>query len=533
MSTLDNTPQLTRPKPVALIILDGWGVAEESIGNAISKAQTPNFDKYCQHYFCQVLQSAGEAVGLPYGEMGSSEVGHLNIGAGKIVYQDLPRINKSIVDKSFFKNPVFIKACENVKQYQSQLHLIGLLSNRGVHASINHLFALLELAKIQEVKDVFIHVILDGRDMVYNSGLELVKDLLKKMKGIGVGKIASITGRWWAMDRDNRWDRTSAAYQAMVFGEAAEKGQDPVALIEKSYLEKVYDEEFKPTIMVDEKGEPITKVDNHDSVIFFNYRSDRARQLVRAFVLPDFDKFPRGEYLKDLYLVTMTQYEASLPTEIAFLPELVNNPLAKVISDVGLKQLHIAETEKYAHVTYFFNGGKEEPFPNEDDVLIPSPPVGNYSETPAMSIFKIKDQIFKILPDNKYDFMVINFANPDMVSHTGDLDASVKAIEAVDECLGEIVEGILSLGGVAIITADHGNAEDVVNLQTGEIDKEHSVNPVPFLIVGKDYEAPDGTGGNPNLSLLTPAGLLADIAPTVLKIMGLPQPEEMTGRSLI
>ncbi len=534
MSNQNNlTPQPQRPKPVILIILDGWGVAQDSIGNAITRAKTPNFDEYCQNYFCITLRASGEAVGLPYGEMGNSEVGHLNIGAGKVVYQDLPKINKSIIDKDFFSNPIFLKACENAKKNKNQLHLIGLLSTGGVHASMDHLYALLELAKKQGVSNVFIHAILDGRDMGYNSGLGLVKDLENKIKEIGVGQIATISGRWWAMDRDNRWERIKAAYDAMAKGESGSVSSDPISAIQKSYEQKIYDEEFKPTVIVDNLGKPLAKISDSDSVIFFNFRADRARQLTKAFVLPSFDKFDRTEYLKNLYFVTMTQYDKNLPVEVAYPPERIENPLAKVISDAGLKQLHIAETEKYAHVTYFINGGREEPFIGEDNVLIPSPSVEDYSKTPQMSANEVKDRVLEELPTNKYDFIVINFANPDMVSHTGDLRAAIKAVEVVDKCMGEIVKAALLLDGVVVVTADHGNAEELINLQTGEIDKEHSCNPVPFIIVGQEYQTREDAKSKIDLTLLTPSGVLADIAPTILKIMKIEKPEEMTGRSLI
>ncbi|MBU4360449.1 2,3-bisphosphoglycerate-independent phosphoglycerate mutase [Candidatus Parcubacteria bacterium] len=522
-----------RPKPVVLIILDGWGIAPNSVGNAISQAKTPNFDKYCQEYFCAALQASGEAVGLLFNEMGNSEVGHLNLGAGRIIYQNLPKINKSITDKSFFSNPIFLNACKNVNQKSSALHLIGLLSTGGVHASVNHLYALLELAKQQKVKNVFAHVILDGRDMDYNSGLGLVSELLQKIKNLGIGNIASVCGRWWAMDRDNRWGRIEKAYNAMVNGESKNKSINPIEAIKKSYAQKIYDEEFYPTVIINNDSQPIAKIQNSDSVIFANYRADRGRQLSKAFVLPSFDKFERGAYLKDLYFATMTQYDKDLPIEVAYPPETIKNSLAEILSKNNLKQLHIAETEKYAHVTYFFNGGVEEKFSGEEHVLIPSPAVENYAQTPKMSALKIKDNVLKELSANKYDFIVINFANPDMIAHTGDLSASIKALEFIDECLGEISEAVLSLNGVCLITADHGNAEEIINPQSGEINKEHSITPVPFILIDKKHENSERLGEGIKLELLTPSGVLADVAPTILKIMNIEQPEEMAGRSLI
>ncbi len=524
---------ITRPKPVALIILDGWGIGPNSLANAIEQAKKNNFDTYCQKYFCTTLAASGEAVGLPYGEMGNSEVGHLNIGAGRIVYQDLPKINKAILDKTFFSNSVFLKSLEHVKKNNSNLHLVGLFSRGGVHSSLDHLEALLELAREQQVGQIYIHAILDGRDMPYNSGLNLMSEIIDKTSQMSGVKIATICGRFWAMDRDNHWERIAKAYQAMVNGQAEKIARDPLEAIKKSYEEKIYDEELNPTIMVDANNNPLTTIKTNDSVIFFNFRADRARQLSKAFVMPVFEKFDRGEYLKDLYFATLTNYDKDLPLEVAFPEETIKNSLAKVISLAGLKQLHIAETEKYAHVTYFLNGGVEEPFTGEDNVLIPSPRVESYAQMPAMSAQEIKSRLLKNIVDNIYDFYAINFANPDMVAHTGDLKASIAAIEEIDKILGEIIPAILAHDGVLVITADHGNAEKIINLQTGEIDKEHSLSPVPFLIIGSNFEIKELGAGKIDLNLLTPAGFLADVAPTILKIMNLEQPKEMTGRSLI
>lgn len=533
MPNFNNLPlSLGRPKPVALIILDGWGIAPDSLANAIAQAKKPNFDFYCSHYFCATVQASGQAVGLPYGEMGNSEVGHLNIGAGQIVYQDLPLINKAITDKEFFTNAIFVKALKKIKKNNSNLHLVGLLSEGGVHSSLDHLYALLELAREQKVEHVFIHAILDGRDMPYDSGLGLLEKVLQKTQELGVGKIASLSGRFWAMDRDNHWERISEAYKAMVLGESEKKEIDPITAIKKSYEQKIYDEEFKPTVIVDNQNLPVAKINSEDTIIFFNFRADRMREIVKAFVLPNFDKFPRV-FLKGLNVVTITEYEKNLAVEVAYPPTIIKTSLAQVISDANLKQLHIAETEKYAHVTYFINGGIEQAFPGEDNVLIPSPRIESYAIEPEMSAFEIKEKVLQEVNNNKYDFYVINFANPDMVAHTGDIKATIKAIEVVDQCLGEIVTHILALDGVIIITADHGNAEKIINLQTGEIDKEHSSTPVPFLIIGHSYEVKERSDGLVDLNLLTPSGFLADVAPTVLKILNLPVSEEMTGRSLI
>ncbi len=522
-----------RPKPFVLIVLDGWGVASDSKANAITQAAPQNFQNYCNNYLALTLQASGESVGLPWGEMGNSEVGHMNIGAGKIIYQDLPRINKAILEKSFFENETLLGAVRHVKNKKTNLHLIGLLSNGGVHSYDQHLYSILDICSNQGLKDVFIHIILDGRDTPYNSGLNYVTDLQKKIASVGIGTIASISGRFWAMDRDNHWERTKVAYLAIAEGTAERKGNDALAVIKESYSQKNYDEEFTPTVIT--KNSHGCKITEGDAVIFFNYRADRARQLTKAFVLPDFDKFPERVYRQNLKFVTMTNYEEGLPVEVAFPPEKVDVPLAKVISQAGLKQLHIAETEKYAHVTYFFNGGHEEPFKGQENIMIPSPRIPSYDAQPEMSAREITKQVVNDVVDNKYDFIIVNFANPDMVSHTGNFKAAVKAIQTIDQCLAEIAENVLSVGGVLAITADHGNAECLVKLRTGEIDKEHSCTPVPFILIGEPWfnKESNKDAGAVDLSLLTPSGVLADIAPTILKIMRLDQPLEMTGRSLI
>jgi len=524
-----------RPKPVVLIILDGWGVAPPFEGNAISQAKTPNINKLITTYPSFTLIASGESAGLSWGEMGNSEVGHLNLGGGKVFYQILPRINKSISDGSFYSNQIFLKAADYVKRNNSKLHLLGLVSSGGVHASIEHLFALLLMAQRQRVKNVFVHVILDGRDTIYNSGLGFVEKLVAKMKELGVGKIATISGRFYAMDRDNHWERIEKTYKAMVDGESSEIFSNPIEAIKKSYDKKIYDEEFVPVVITENK-KPIALVEDKDAIIFFNFRSDRARQITKAFVIPEFEKFKRSKYLKNLLFVTMTEYEEGLPVEVAFPVELIKSPLAKVISDAGLKQLHIAETEKYAHVTFFFNGGAEEPFEGEDRIVIPSPRVSSYDQKPEMSAFEITNRLIKEIKNDKYDFIVVNYANADMVGHTGNKGATIKAIETIDKCVGQLVDTVLAENGVAVLTADHGNAEELINLQTGVIDKEHSTNPVPLIIVGKEWEGENiGGVGAPgsDLSLVPPQGLLSDVAPTILKIMNLKQPEEMTGSALI
>lgn len=522
-------------KPVVLVIMDGWGVAPNVDGNAITKAETPNFAKFLQNYPTMTVHASGNEVGLMFGEMGNSEVGHLNIGAGRVYYQSCPRINRSIEEGSFFENQAFLSAIEKVKKNNSKLHLVGLVSSGNVHSSNEHLYALLELCKKEKLtKNVFVHAILDGRDALYNSGREFIAELQEKIDELKVGKIATLSGRYFAMDRDNRWDRCEKAYQAIVAGKADRNNSDALAAIDESYAQKNYDEEFIPTVLTS-KNKPIATVDSGDAVIFFNFRPDRGRELAEAFAVPSFNKFSK-EYIKDLFVVTMTEYEKNLPVAVAFAPMAVHNCLAEVISKAGLKQMHVAETEKYAHVTFFLNGTVEEPFPGEERLLIPSARVPSYDQKPEMSALEITKEVNKIIDKGGYDFIVLNLANADMVGHTGNLDAGVKACKVIDKCLGDIANHTLAQNGVVVITADHGNAEEMSNLQTGEMDKEHSTNPVPLIIIGQDFMGQAGPSGDPpegDLSLMQPVGMLADVAPTVLKLLGIDQPEEMTGEALI
>lgn len=523
-----------RPRPVVLAILDGWGVAPAGEGNAITLAKTPNINKYLRDFPAMTLYASGNEVGLSFGEMGNSEVGHLNIGAGRVYYQTLPRINLEITSGAFFENPAFLKAIEHVKKNKSKLHLLGLVSPGNVHASDRHCYELLTLAKKQKVKEVFVHAFLDGRDAIYNSGIDFIRNLQAKIKEIGAGKIASLSGRFYAMDRDNRWDRAQKAYKAIASGEAEKYFDDPIKAVEESYERKVYDEEFVP-VVIGSKEKPVAKVEKGDAIIFFNFRPDRARQLTQAFVLPSFAKFER-EYIEDVFFVTMTEFEKEIPVTVAYPPVVVHNSLAEMISRAGLKQLHLAETEKYAHITFFLNGTVEDPFPGEDRKIIPSPPVSSYDQAPEMSANEITEEAIKAIDSGVYDVLMINYANADMVGHTGDLNATTLGCEAVDRGLGKVVEHVLVKGGVLLMTADHGNAEEVKNLQTGEKDKEHSTNPVPLLIIGEEYRGQAGPSGDPpngDLSLVPPVGMLADVAPTVLKILGIERPPEMTGRPLI
>ncbi len=524
-----------RPKPIVLAILDGWGIAPPSDGNAISQAKTPIMDKLITTYPVFSLKAASEEVGLGFGEMGNSEVGHLNLGAGKVIYQNLPRINHAILDKSFFDNEVLLKAIKHAKKNKSKLHLIGLASPGGVHAHIDHLYALLELAKKEKFKDVYVHAILDGRDTIYNVGLKFIGELQKKLKTLKVGQLASLSGRYYAMDRDNHWERIEEAFKAMVKGQAKNQTRDPIAAIEAAYKKKVYDEEFPPTVITDDNDKPITTIDDGDSAIFFNFRADRGRQLTKAFVLPDFNKFERT-YFKDLFFVTLMEYEKDLPVEIAFPPITVDWPLARVLSENKLKQLHIAETEKYVHVTFFFNGLKDICYDGEDQVVVPSPRVSSYDKKPAMSAPEVTKKVIAAIKDDKYDFILVNFANPDMVAHTGNLSASIEANEIVDDCIGKISDVVLAKDGVLFISADHGNAEELVNLQTGEKDKEHSTNPVPLIAISQKWQGKasgevEAIGSD--LSLLPPTGMLADVAPTILAVLDIKKPADMTGEALL
>src|SRR3989344_6408450 len=525
----------TRPKPVMLIIFDGFGIAPPSKGNAISLSKKPVLDHLVSHYPTLTLQASGEAVGLSWGEMGNSEVGHLNLGYGNIVYQTLPKINKSIEDGSFFKNEKFLKAIKQAKDNKSNLHLIGLVSNGGVHSHHDHLYSLLELCQKEGLKNVYIHAFLDGRDTAKDGAIGFIKLLQAKIKEVGVGTIASLSGRFFAMDRDNHWDREEKVYRVIAEGVSDSKADDPIKAIESFYQKEIFDEEFTPTVIMN-GAKPTVVIKEKDAVIFFNYRADRARQMATIFTVPGFDKFKR-QYLKELVFVTFTEYAKDLPVDVAYPPAVIERPLARIFQDQNLIQLHAAETEKYAHITFFLNGGRENPFQNEDRILVPSPPVPSYDQKPEMSAFELTNKLLAAIKQDKYDFIVVNFANPDMVGHTGVIPATMKAVETCDKCVGQLVNLVLEKGGALFLTSDHGNCDEMINLQTGEVSKEHSSNPVPFLAVGRQWEGKslipglDSAGGD--LSIITPSGLLADIAPTILKTMEINQPVDMTGSPLI
>jgi 2,3-bisphosphoglycerate-independent phosphoglycerate mutase len=524
-----------RPKPLVLLILDGWGVAPPGPGNPIAAANTPYLNEIIDTFPTITVTASGEAVGLSWGEMGNSEVGHLTIGAGKIFYQSLPRINIAIQSGEFFRNEVFLAAAEHVKKNRSTLHIMGLLSPGHIHASDAHIYALLEFAKQQGLSDVVIHAFTDGRDTKFNSGVDFVRECQKQMSTIGVGRFGTLIGRYYAMDRDNRWDRIEQAYNALVGKSAERQFDDPIAAMEESYAAEVYDEELPATIITN-NGHPAGPIKDGDALIFANFRPDRARQITTAFVSSEFSKFERT-HLQNLFVGTMVEYEKELPVKVAFPPEIIETCLAKVLSDAGLKQLHIAETEKYAHVTFFLNGLREDEFPGEDRVIIPSPRVASYDRAPEMSTPRIAEHILKEIEKREYDVIIANFANADMVGHTGDFEMTKIGCETIDRCVGRIVNAVLTHDGVVIITADHGNGEEVINLQTGDKDKEHSTNPVPFIVVGEQWRGQSSPVGveiiGGDLSLIPPVGMLADTAPTVLKILGVEQPSEMTGSPLI
>ena len=501
-------------KPVALIIMDGFGYNPDSYGNAIADAKKPNLDKLfaeCPH---TLIGASGLDVGLPDGQMGNSEVGHTNIGAGRVVYQMLVKISKSIKEGTIRKNPAIVGAVENCVKNGSALHLMGLLSDGGVHSHIEHLFGLMEMAKDMGVEKIYVHAFLDGRDVPPTSGAEYMEQLVKEAERIGAGKVATVMGRFYAMDRDNAWDRVEKAYAAMVYGEGVE-GCCPVGAIKKSYEEGVTDEFMVPTVL-DKEG----AIKAGDSVIFFNFRPDRARQITRAFVDPDFTGFPRKNGFFPLHFVCMTQYDATMPNvHVAFPPEALTMTMGEYISKHGLTQLRIAETQKYAHVTFFYNGGEEKTFPGEDRILIKSPDVETFDLKPEMSAYEVTDAVVKAIEEDKYNMIILNYANCDMVGHTGIEEAAVKAVEAVDACVGRTVDAILKAGGAALITADHGNAEKMKE-PDGAPFTAHTTNPVPLIVAGYPCKLREG-------------GRLADLSPTMLDIMGLPKPPEMDGESLI
>ncbi len=506
-------------KVTMLMILDGFGINEQVEGNSVKLANIPHINEILKTNPNTMIHTSGLEVGLPEGQMGNSEVGHTNIGAGRIVYQDLAKITKSIEDGDFFMKSEFVKAIENCKANNSKLHIMGLLSDGGVHSHNRHLYALLEMAKRKDFEEVYVHCFLDGRDTPPASGEGYIADLENKMKEKGVGKIATLSGRFFAMDRDKRWERVSEAYNAMVNG-VGETSISAISAIEESYQKEIFDEFVKPTVIVNKNKEPIAKIEDGDSVIFFNFRPDRAREITRSIVDKEFDGFETKKI--NTYFVCMTPYDETMPNvEVAYRKEEIRNTFGEYISRRGLTQLRIAETEKYAHVTFFFNGGEEKQYQGEDRILVPSPKVETYDLKPEMSAYEVTEKVVEAIKSEKYDCIILNYANPDMVGHTGNIDAAVKALETIDECVQKVVDAIEEKNGVLLITADHGNSEQMIDYTSGEPHTAHTTNPVPLAIIGM-----------PTVKKLK-EGRLADLAPTMLDIMELEKPDEMTGESLL
>lgn len=538
-------------KPTLLIILDGWGLGPPGPGNALSLAKLKHVPALWEAYPHTQLAASGEAVGSSAGECGNTEIGHLNLGAGRVVYQDLPRINMAITDGSFFRNPTFVAAIENVNQHKSAIHLLGLLSDSGVHAKLEHLYALLQMVKLRSCqRPVYLHLFSDGRDSSPGAAQKFIRELETRCRSIGVGTIATIIGRYFAMDRDRRWERTEKAYQALTEN-VSPTAPNAAAAISLAYQNGKTDEFIEPIAICDQQNQPYPRITNYDSVIFYNFRIDRPRQLTRAFVLPNFETVIHGEsfdpymvkyfhkhvieldtrnkpfkrriILSNLFFVTMTEYENSLPCAVAFPPEIVKVPLTEVLSEKGLRQLRIAETEKERFVTYYFNGQREYHFPSEDRLIVPSAKISTYDLQPEMSAYEITQRLLEALGSDKYEFILVNFANPDMVGHTGNIPAATRACEVVDECVGKIIDRVLVLDGTCVVAADHGNVEEMLTAG-GQVDTEHSNNPVPFIIINRALA---------NRRLVLPQGKLADVAPTILAQMHIEIPKEMTGKNLL
>ena len=540
---------MTPPKPLVLIILDGWGYAPASDSNAISLARKPNYDKLLADFPNTLIHTSGRYVGLPTGQMGNSEVGHLNIGAGRIVYMDITKIDVMIENGEFEKNPVLLDAMAKARTGERRLHLLGLLSDGGVHSHQNHLYALLRMAKKNGIERVFVHGFMDGRDTLPTNGVKYIEQLQQKMREYGVGKIASVSGRYYAMDRDKKWDREKLAFDAMVYGNA-EGGSyfDPVQGVKESYNDEKTDEFIIPFVICDGRNEPIGTIRDGDVCINFNFRADRARQITRCLArnshltpqsgaeleaAAELDSvIPRHRVPKDLTYVCMTQYDKHFTLPVVSPPESLGNILANVMANLNMRNLRVAETEKYAHVTYFFNGGVEKPFPGEERILVQSPKVATYDLKPEMSAQGIADAVVKAIEDKNFDAMVVNFANADMVGHSGKIPPTIKACETVDACLGQIYAALKRVGGAMIVTADHGNAEQMIDPETGGPQTAHTTNPVPFIVASELALPVDRFKGDSRRFTLKPDGALQDIAPTMLGILGIPQPKEMTGHDL-
>jgi 2,3-bisphosphoglycerate-independent phosphoglycerate mutase len=537
------------PRPLVLIILDGWGYAPPSNANAISLARKPNYDRLLAEFPNTLIHTSGRYVGLPAGQMGNSEVGHLNIGAGRVVYMDITKIDLMIENGEFFTNLALMKAMEAARTGERRLHVFGLVSDGGVHSHQNHLYSILKMAKQNGVHRVFVHCFMDGRDTLPTNGAGYLEQLQQKMREYGVGKIASVSGRYYAMDRDKKWDREKKAFDAMAFGGAeGSRYTDPVQGVKDSYNKGVTDEFIIPFVVTDERGEPVGTIRDGDVCINFNFRADRARQITRCLArnshftsqdgreldgAEDLDNvIPRSRTPKDLTYICMTQYDKHFTLPVISPPESLTNILANVMADRSMRNLRVAETEKYAHVTYFFNGGIEKPFPGEDRVLVPSPKVATYDLKPEMSAQGIADAVTQAIADNTFDVMVVNFANADMVGHSGKIPPTITAVETVDHCLGQVYSALRQRGGAMIVTADHGNAEQMIDPASGGPQTAHTTNPVPFIVCAEDAVTPANFKGDPRRFTLRADGALQDISPTMLGILGIPQPKEMTGHDL-
>lgn len=525
-------------KPYVLIIVDGVGVDVPSASNAVALADKYNLDNYVSKYFATTLYASSEFVGLPFGAPGNSEIGHLNIGAGKIVYQDLLKINKAIKDKSFFLNEYFLEAIFSAKKKKKKLHLIGTLSYSAVNSLIEHLYSLIELIKSEELGNFYLHIILDGKDSDNDSGIHIVKELQDKLNVLGIGRIASVSGRMYGMDRDYNWDNTKMAYDAIVNGKSEKKIEDVTLYMDESYKNNLFDDKMIPAVVIGKNNRPIATIDNNDSVIFFNFKADRIRQLAKSIIEEDFDKFDfddgieNEKKLENSYFVTMTEYENGLTDHVAFVNESVNESITSLISDAKLLQLHISETEKYPHVTYFLSGGKDLVSQGEYRVLVPSINYGNEKDSkPEMSLFKLVSIIIDSINEEKYDFIVCNFCNAEIMAHSGDIKKTIRAVQYIDREIGEVVDATLNHDGVVFITSDHGNAEKMVD--DGKPHKNHTTNQVPFIIVGKKFEGKKNVANFNMLNSEDPIGVLADITPTILKIMGIEKGKEMKGKELI
>jgi 2,3-bisphosphoglycerate-independent phosphoglycerate mutase len=515
-------------RPLVLVVLDGWGLSNSTEGNPIREATLPTFDTLNRYYPMTTLQASGISVGLPWNTAGNSEVGHMTMGAGRVIYQNLPRISLAIQDESFFKNNVLLDAFETAKERGSKVHLMGLVSSGSVHAHRDHISALLRLGKQVGVTQVFLHAFTDGRDSAPTAGIQTLKDVIRDMRVGGIGKLASLSGRNYAMDRNNNWDRIAKTYKMLTEG-IGDETSDPLLYLEQSYVRGITDEYIEPTL-VTENDHPVALIEDNDVVIFFNFREDRARELTKAFVSDDFDGFARQK--KNLHFVTLTEYEQHSGALVAFGPENITGSLGEILSQYEKTQLRLAETEKYAHVTYFFNGGKEKPFPNEDRVLVPSPTVAHFDEIPEMSSPQITEALVKAVMSTKYDFILVNYANPDMVGHTGNEKAAIEAVEATDKSLSIVIPAVLKAGGAMIITSDHGNVEEITRIATGEIDTEHSSNPIPLWYLTPDNQR-DKTADQMMRQQNQVNGLLSDVAPTILEILDIPKPTVMNGTSLL